>query len=168
MSPRSVKAAARSARVTVLVTFHAGCAAQCYHKPFSDFMLPVKTSCAYSQADPYSRLLTACIACGQVRGPKEKFVPELKSATYHASNFMRATRRWLMPYVQSRVLKNQFRPLLSYLFTEYKCNVDCHYCWAYNNKVKGMTEETAFRSIDFLKEHGCRVVALMGGEPLLR
>jgi len=95
-------------------------------------------------------------------------VPELKSASYHASNFMRATRRWLVPYVQSRVMKDQFRPLLSYLFTEYKCNVDCHYCWAYNNKIKGMTEETAFRSIDFLKEHGCRVVALMGGEPLLR
>jgi MoaA/NifB/PqqE/SkfB family radical SAM enzyme len=34
--------------------------------------------------------------------------------------------------------------------------------------VKGMTEDVARRSIDWLYDHGCRVVALMGGEPLLR
>jgi len=39
---------------------------------------------------------------------------------------------------------------------------------AYNNKVKGMTEDVARRSIDWLHDHGCRVLALMGGEPLLR
>ena len=31
-----------------------------------------------------------------------------------------------------------------------------------------MTEDTARRSIDWLHDHGCRVLALMGGEPLLR
>ena len=51
---------------------------------------------------------------------------------------------------------------------EYKCNLDCWYCWAYDNKVKGMTEDVARRSIDWLHDHGCRVLALMGGEPLLR
>lgn len=95
-------------------------------------------------------------------------MPELQTNSYHANNFVRAFRRWLVPYVQSRVKKSEFRPLLSYLFTEFKCNVDCHYCWAFNNKVKGMTEETAIRSIDWLKANGCRVIALMGGEPLLR
>ncbi len=93
---------------------------------------------------------------------------ELQAARYHSKNFWRAARRWFVPYVQSRILAHQFRPLLSYLFTEFKCNVDCHYCWAYNNKVKGMTEETAIRSINWLKSNGCRVIAIMGGEPLLR
>jgi MoaA/NifB/PqqE/SkfB family radical SAM enzyme len=31
-----------------------------------------------------------------------------------------------------------------------------------------MTEDVARRSIDWLHDHGCRVVACMGGEPLLR
>ena len=65
-------------------------------------------------------------------------------------------------------LPGEFHPITAYLFIEYKCNLDCWYCWAYNNKVKGMTEDAARRSIDWLHDHGCRVLALMGGEPLLR
>ena len=80
----------------------------------------------------------------------------------------RAMRGWLFPYVRSRVLPGVFHPITAYLFLEYKCNLDCWYCWAYNNKVKGMTEDVARRSIDWLYDHGCRVLALMGGEPLLR
>jgi MoaA/NifB/PqqE/SkfB family radical SAM enzyme len=57
---------------------------------------------------------------------------------------------------------------VAYLFTEWKCNLDCHYCWAFDNRVKGMTEDVARRAIDWLHESGCRVLALMGGEPLLR
>jgi MoaA/NifB/PqqE/SkfB family radical SAM enzyme len=87
---------------------------------------------------------------------------------YHANNGVRAFRRWLIPYIQSRVMYDEFRPLLSYLFTEWKCNLDCHYCWAFDNSVKGMSEDTAKRSIDFLHSVGCRVTAIMGGEPLLR
>jgi MoaA/NifB/PqqE/SkfB family radical SAM enzyme len=77
-------------------------------------------------------------------------------------------RGWLFPYIRSRVMPGDFHPITSYLFVEYKCNLDCWYCWAYNNQVKGMTEDTARRSIDWLHDHGCRVLALMGGEPLLR
>jgi MoaA/NifB/PqqE/SkfB family radical SAM enzyme len=58
--------------------------------------------------------------------------------------------------------------MIAYLFVEYKCNLDCWYCWAYNNKVKGMTEDTARQTIDWLHDQGCRVLALMGGETLLR
>src|SRR5262249_43630468 len=68
----------------------------------------------------------------------------------------------------SRLVPGHFHPITSYLFVEYKCNLDCWYCWSYNNKVAGMTEDIAKRSIDWLHDHGCRVVALMGGEPLLR
>jgi MoaA/NifB/PqqE/SkfB family radical SAM enzyme len=80
----------------------------------------------------------------------------------------RKVRGWLFPYIKSRVLPGDFHPITSYLFLEYKCNVDCWYCWAFNNRVKGMTEDVARRSIDWLHDHGCRVLALMGGEPLLR
>jgi MoaA/NifB/PqqE/SkfB family radical SAM enzyme len=80
----------------------------------------------------------------------------------------RALRGWLVPYIGSRLKCGEFHPIISYLFTEWKCNLDCHYCWAYNNQVKGMTEAVARRSIDWLHETGCRVLALMGGEVLLR
>jgi MoaA/NifB/PqqE/SkfB family radical SAM enzyme len=80
----------------------------------------------------------------------------------------RAMRGWLYPYVRSRVAPGNFHPIIAYLFTEWKCNLDCHYCWAFDNRVKGMTEDTARRSIDWLHETGCRVLALMGGEVLLR
>jgi MoaA/NifB/PqqE/SkfB family radical SAM enzyme len=83
-------------------------------------------------------------------------------------DIMRLTRGWLGPYVRSRVLPGDFHPITAYLFLEYKCNLDCWYCWSFNNQVKGMTEDIARRSIDWLHDHGCRVLALMGGEPLLR
>jgi len=80
----------------------------------------------------------------------------------------RAMRGWLFPWFRSRVMPGDFHPIIAYLFTEWKCNLDCHYCWAFDNSVKGMTEDTARRSIDWLHDTGCRVLALMGGEPLLR
>jgi sulfatase maturation enzyme AslB (radical SAM superfamily) len=79
-----------------------------------------------------------------------------------------AMQGWLFPYIRSRVTAGDFHPLIAYLFTEFKCNLDCHYCWAFDNKVKGMSEDTAKRSIDWLHGTGCRVLAYMGGEPLLR
>src|SRR6201988_2859832 len=85
-----------------------------------------------------------------------------------ARDVYRYSRGWLGPYVRSRVLPGEFHPITAYLFVEYKCNLDCWYCWSYNNKVKGMTEDVARRSIDWLHDNGCRVLALMGGEPLLR
>ena len=80
----------------------------------------------------------------------------------------RAMRGWLFPYIRSRTQRGDFHPIIAYLFTEWKCNLDCWYCWAFDNKVKGMTEDTARRAIDWLYDSGCRVLALMGGEPLLR
>ena len=80
----------------------------------------------------------------------------------------RGLRGWLYPYIRSRVMPGEFHPIIAYLFTEWKCNLDCHYCWAFDNSVKGMSEDTGRRSIDWLHETGCRVLALMGGEVLLR
>ena len=54
----------------------------------------------------------------------------------------RAMRGWLFPYVRSRVLPGDFHPITSYLFVEYKCNLDCWYCWSFDNRIKGMTEDS--------------------------
>src|SRR4249919_124322 len=87
---------------------------------------------------------------------------------YQKLNAIRTWKTWGSPYFKSRWYSKDLRPIIPYLFTEWKCNLDCHYCWSYNNKVKGMTEDTAKRSIDWLHSIGSRVLALMGGEPLLR
>jgi len=110
--------------------------------------------------------------------PEEKFPepiyplhpdPEpMSERAYQNKNVKAAWKSWGQPYFSSRWHSKELRPLIPYLFTEWKCNLDCHYCWSYNNKVKGMTEDVAKRSIDWLHSIGSRVLALMGGEPLLR
>ena len=85
-----------------------------------------------------------------------------------ASGIWEHMRGWMVPYFKSRVLPGDFQPIIAYLFAEWKCNLDCHYCWSYDNRVKGMTEDTARRAIDWLYETPCRVLAPTGGEPLLR
>jgi MoaA/NifB/PqqE/SkfB family radical SAM enzyme len=108
--------------------------------------------------------------CGDVE-PDPKILPR-NGNPYRTSvtvpMIRRALRGWLYPYVGSRLKPGDFHPIISYLFTEWKCNLDCHYCWAFDNRVQGMTEDTARRSIDWLHSTGCRVLALMGGEVLLR
>ena len=79
-----------------------------------------------------------------------------------------AMRGWALPYFKSRVLPGDFHPIVAYLFTEFKCNLDCHYCYSFDNRVKGMSEDVARASIDWLHSTTCRVLALMGGEVLLR
>lgn len=108
--------------------------------------------------------------CGDVP-PDARSLPN-GSSPYRSrvTSFMvsRAMRGWLYPYLRSRLTPGEFHPLIAYLFTEWKCNLDCHYCWAFDNRVTGMTQQTARRAIDWLHETGCRVLALMGGEVLLR
>jgi MoaA/NifB/PqqE/SkfB family radical SAM enzyme len=85
-----------------------------------------------------------------------------------ASRILGNMRGWMLPYFQSRVMPGDFQPIIAYLFTDWKCNLDCHYCWSYDNRVNGMTEDTARRTIDWLYSTPCRVLAPTGGEPLLR
>ncbi|MGC8795284.1 MAG: radical SAM protein, partial [Bryobacteraceae bacterium] len=103
--------------------------------------------------------------------PPTKYLPKPGKpyrSRYSWTAVSRAMRGWLYPYLRSITLPGDFHPIIAYLFTEYKCNLDCHYCWAFDNRVKGMTEDTARRAIDWLEGTGCRVLALMGGEVLLR
>lgn len=112
-------------------------------------------------------------------GPVEGGLPEpvypqyteARWTTERRFNNFKAWRSWKglgAPYFRSRILSGRLRPLISYLFTEWKCNLDCNYCWSYENSVQGMTEPTAKQSIDWLHSIGNRFLALMGGEPLLR
>src|SRR5262245_45746871 len=49
-----------------------------------------------------------------------------------ASKIWHAMRGWGVPFVQSRLLPGEFHPIIAYLFTEYKCNLDCHYCYSFD------------------------------------
>jgi len=95
-------------------------------------------------------------------------LPSDGTRRWTAAQIYHTTRGWGIPYVRSRLLPGDFHPIVAYLFTEFKCNLDCHYCYSFDNRVKGMTEEVARTSIDWLHSTTCRVLALMGGEVLLR
>ena len=81
--------------------------------------------------------------------------------------YRRFLRCWVVPYLRSRI-RGGFRPILGCVYTDLKCNLECPYCQSHDNSVPGMDEDTARRVIDWLHATGCRVVALMGGEPLIR
>ncbi len=100
----------------------------------------------------------------------DKFVPSdfKEQRSWGAADVYRHMRGWMFPWMKSRILPGHFQPIIAYLFVEWKCNLDCHYCWAFDNRIKGMTEDTARRAIDWLHDTPCRVLALQGGEPLLR
>ncbi|MDY7037687.1 MAG: radical SAM protein [Thermodesulfobacteriota bacterium] len=92
----------------------------------------------------------------------------MQALSYKGLNGLRAVRRWAIPYINSRIHAEELRPVLCYLFTDWGCNIDCHYCFQYNDQLPGMELETARNSVEWLKSIGCRVIALMGGEPLIR
>jgi MoaA/NifB/PqqE/SkfB family radical SAM enzyme len=98
----------------------------------------------------------------------EPYFPKDGKRHYTAPQIFHTMKGWMFPYFRSRVAPGPFQPLIAYLFNEWKCNLDCNYCWAYDNTVGGMTEDVAKRSIDWLHSTSCRVLALMGGEVLLR
>lgn len=93
---------------------------------------------------------------------------EAKGADYRLSNFTRAYRSWIVPYIRSRLRSTEFRPVLSFLYTDLNCNLECHYCYSRGRKIPGMTLEVGKACVDWLQSVGCRVLAYMGGEPLIR
>jgi MoaA/NifB/PqqE/SkfB family radical SAM enzyme len=81
----------------------------------------------------------------------------------------KAARCWFWPFLKSSVANGRLRPFLSFLFTNLNCNYFCYYCYgSHIPQDRGMTLETAHQSVDWLHSIGCRVLAFMGGEPLLR
>jgi len=71
----------------------------------------------------------------RLNDPGPEIPPERRR--WAAKDILRISRGWLYPYVRSRIMPGQFHPITAYLFIEYKCNLDCWYCWSYNNAVKG-------------------------------
>jgi len=67
-------------------------------------------------------------------------------------------------------LKSKFgRPIPYWFFLDVltTCNMRCGYCFVIEPKRAKIDLSVAKQSIDFMHEQGCRVVAFMGGEPLL-
>lgn len=93
---------------------------------------------------------------------------EDQKTKYHLHNFTRAYRSWLLPYIKSCLYTRQFRPILAFLYTDLNCNLECHYCYSRGKKISGMTMQVARDCVDWLSSIGCRVLAYMGGEPLVR
>ena len=55
----------------------------------------------------------------------EKWSPPQKR-TFTSGQIYHTMQGWLFPYIRSRVTSGDFHPLIAYLFTEFKCNLDCH------------------------------------------
>src|SRR5919202_5241246 len=47
---------------------------------------------------------------------------------YQKLNAIRTWKTWGSPYFKSLMHKGELRPIIPSLFTEWKCNLDCHYC----------------------------------------
>lgn len=91
-----------------------------------------------------------------------------KGKLYYTNNFTRGFRAWLLPYLRARLRPSDFRPVLAYVYTDLNCNMECHYCYSRGKRIPGMTMETGKKVVDWLESVGCRVLAYMGGEPLVR
>ena len=83
-------------------------------------------------------------------------------------NFTKAYQSWFVPYLKSCVNGTSFHPLLSFLYTDLNCNLNCSYCFSRGRDIPGMPMEMARDAVDWLHARGCRVLAYMGGEPLVR
>ena len=59
--------------------------------------------------------------------PGPEIPPEKRD--WSLSHLYGAMRGWLFPYIRSRVTPGEFHLITAYLFVEYKCNLDCWYCW---------------------------------------
>lgn len=94
--------------------------------------------------------------------------PVRKPRLYYLRNFYRAYQSWFVPYLKGKAKAGSFKPVLAYLYTDLDCNVNCRYCYSQGRHIPGMTMETAIKAVDWLESIGCRVLAYMGGEPLVR
>jgi hypothetical protein len=74
--------------------------------------------------------------------------------------FIGLWRGWLFPNVRSRVKPGDFHPIICYRSPNGNATSIVTIA-GHDNSVKGMTEDIARRSIDWLHDHGCRVLPLM-------
>jgi len=91
-----------------------------------------------------------------------------RSVAKRVKNFTQAYQSWFLPYIKRLRTNGSFHPLLSFLYTDLNCNLNCSYCFSRGKNIPGMSMEMARGAVDWLHEKGCRVLAYMGGEPLVR
>ncbi len=90
------------------------------------------------------------------------------SLEYRLNSFLRAYRTMFVPYLRSRLARQLLRPLPCFLYTDLNCNLDCYYCYSRGKNIPRMTMDVARDSVDWLERNGCKVLAYMGGDPLVR
>jgi len=94
-------------------------------------------------------------------------VPTSSKALVRSADLSRIA--WLVvPYIESRLLPGKFHPSFVTYSPSNSATSIATTAGPSTIIVKGMTEDVAKRSIDWLHSTTCRVLALMGGEPLLR
>ena len=60
-------------------------------------------------------------------------------------------------------------PLWTHLWVTRKCNLNCDYCYVHDVNYPEMNTVDMKRAIKHIKDNlGCRLIAIMGGEPLIR
>ncbi len=95
-------------------------------------------------------------------------IQDSHSFEYRFHSLVRAYKTMFIPYLRSRLTHELIRPLLCFLYTDLNCNLDCYYCYSRGKNIPGMSMEVARDSVEWLERRGCRVLAYMGGEPLIR
>ena len=78
-----------------------------------------------------------------LRDPGPEMPPQKRK--WSGQQIYRKMRGWLFPYVRSRLLPGDFHPITAYLFVEYKCNLDCWYCWAFGSRCGSTNPEPVQR-----------------------
>lgn len=68
--------------------------------------------------------------------------PRRLNLIMHIKNFSKAYRSWLLPYIKSRLHPDEFRPVLSFLFTDLDCNLDCPYCYSRGKTIQDVKSLT--------------------------
>jgi len=71
----------------------------------------------------------------------------------------------LPAYIKARF---KTRPVWAHLVVTRKCNLNCKYCFAKDDKKSDLNEEQLRRIIDHLYSLGCRFVSFFGGEPTIK
>jgi len=60
-------------------------------------------------------------------------------------------------------------PIWTHLWVTRKCNLNCDYCYVHDENYPEMNTVEMKRAIKHIKDIlGCRIIAIMGGEPLIR
>ena len=81
----------------------------------------------------------------------------------------KAWRTWKglgAPYFKHRLMPGELQPLIAYLFSEWKCNLDCHYCNEFNNSIPHPALADLKKWMDHIRQLGVMRLGLQGGEPL--